>query len=122
MRRWGHKDGEGLGRDGSGITSALSLEHIDKPIKSVNPNQPLSKRQIAKQKAAAANAKNRQWVQHGHNKGKIIDATAEDRAAMEKARMGEASRVVCLRGVVDSVDDVDEDLADEIGEECAKYG
>ncbi|RSH87475.1 hypothetical protein EHS25_003385 [Saitozyma podzolica] len=122
MRRWGHKKGSGLGASGSGIVHALTTEHVESAAKPVDPNQPLSKRQIAKQKAAAANVKNRKWVQHAHARGRIVNANEDEQAAEDKARLGEASRVICLRGMVGSVDDVDEDLADEIGEECSNYG
>lgn len=122
MRRWGHKEGSGLGASGSGIVHALTTEHVVSAPKPVDPNQPLSKRQIAKQKAAAANVKNRKWVQHAHARGRIVNANEDEQAAEDKARLGEASRVICLRGMVGSVDDVDEDLADEIGEECSNYG
>jgi splicing factor 45 len=122
MRRWGHKEGTGLGAKGTGIVHALAAEHVDRPPKSADPNQPLSKRQLAKQKAAAANLKNRKWVQHAHARGKIVNSNDDERAAEEKARSGEASRVVCLRGMVGGLEEVDEDLADEIGEECSKFG
>lgn len=119
MRKWGHKEGQGLGSKGEGITEALSVEHVEAPPK--NPAG-MSKRQLAKQKAAAANAKNRKWVQHTKAQGKIVNAQEEVRQKGELEKYGEPSRVVCLRGIVDDVDDIDEDLADEIGEECSKHG
>lgn len=119
MRKWGHKEGKGLGTKGEGITEALSVEHIAAQPK--NAAQ-MSKRQLAKEKAAAANAKNRKWVQHAKAHGKIVNAQEEVRRTEEKEKHGEASRVVCLVGIVDDVDDIDEDLADEIGEECSKHG
>lgn len=118
MRKWGHKEGSGLGVNGTGIVHALAAEHVEKPGK---PNQALSKRQLAKQKAAAANAKNRKWVQAATSRGRIVNANEDERRKEEQDRLGEASRVVCLQGLVESEDDIDEDLADEIGEECAKY-
>ena len=30
--------------------------------------------------------------------------------------------MICLVGLVEGLDDVDEDLSDEIGEECSKFG
>jgi splicing factor 45 len=119
MRRWGHKEGTGLGADGSGIKHALTAEHVSKPV---DPKQPLSKRQIAKQKAAAANAKNRKWVVHGSNRGKIVNANEEERRNEEQGKYGEASRIICLVGLVGGEDDIDEELSEEIGEECSKYG
>jgi splicing factor 45 len=119
MRRWGHKEGTGLGADGSGIKHALTAEHVAKPT---DPKQPLSKRQLAKQKAAAANAKNRKWVMHSTNRGKIVNANEEERRNEEQGKYGEASRIICLVGLVGGEDDIDEGLSEEIGEECSKYG
>lgn len=119
MRKWGHKEGTGLGADGSGIVHALTAEHVAKPV---DPKQPLSKRQLAKQKAAAANAKNRKWVQHATNRGKIVNAADAERKSEEVTKYGEASRIICLVGLVGSEDEIDEDLSEEIGEECSKYG
>jgi splicing factor 45 len=119
MRKWGHKEGTGLGADGTGIKHALTAEHVAKPT---DPKQPMSKRQLAKQKAANANAKNRKWVVHNTNRGKIVNANDEERRVEEQGKYGEASRVICLVGLVGSEDDIDEDLSEEIGEECSKYG
>ena len=119
MRKWGHKEGTGLGAHGTGIVHALTAEHVVKPN---DPSHPLSKRQLAKQKAAAANAKNRKWTQSASSRGRIVNANEDERQREEKDRLGEASRVVCLIGLVTGVDDVDEDLSDEIGEECSKWG
>ncbi|WVF71550.1 hypothetical protein IAT40_006358 [Kwoniella sp. CBS 6097] len=119
MRKWGHKEGQGLGVRGEGIVHALSAEHVVVPPK---PGENLSKRQLAKQKAAMANAKNRKWVQNANSRGRIVNANDDSRMAEEKGRLGEASRVICLVGLVEGVEDVDEELSDEIGEECSKYG
>lgn len=124
MKRWGHVDGSGLGKDGEGIKHALTAEHVLGTAKPGDPNQPVTKRQLAKQRAAAANLKSngKKWVQAGTNRGKIVNANEEERLRKEKDRIGEASRVVVLSGVVDGLDDVDEDMSEEIGEECSKYG
>ena len=119
MRKWGHKEGTGLGADGSGIVHALTAEHVAKPV---DPKQPLSKRQLAKQKAAAANAKNRKWVQHAGTRGKIVNAAEVGKREEEQSKYGEAGRIICLVGLVGSEEDIDEDLSEEIGEECSKYG
>ncbi|WWD17386.1 hypothetical protein CI109_101827 [Kwoniella shandongensis] len=122
MRKWGHKEGTGLGAHGTGIVHALAAEHIQAAPRPVDPNQPLSKRALAKQKAAAANAKNRKWVQAPNARGRIVNANEDERQREEKGRLGEASRVICLVGLVDGVEEVDEELSDEIGEECSKWG
>ncbi|ORY34088.1 hypothetical protein BCR39DRAFT_518418 [Naematelia encephala] len=115
LNRYGHKEGQGLGARGDGILHALTTEHVAPAPK--DPSQPLSKRQLAKQKAAAANAKTRKWVQHSTTRGKIVNANEE---AGERER--DASRVVCLIGLVGNEEEVDEGLADEIGEECSRIG
>ncbi|OCF36771.1 hypothetical protein I316_01367 [Kwoniella heveanensis BCC8398] len=119
MRKWGHKEGQGLGVRGEGIVHALSAEHV---VAAPKPGETLTKRQLAKQKAATANAKNRKWVQNANSRGRIVNANDDSRIAEEKGRLGEASRVICLVGLVEGVEDVDEELSDEIGEECSKYG
>jgi splicing factor 45 len=113
MRRWGHQEGSGLGAKGEGIVHALTVEHVAAETKGS-----LSKRQLAKQKAAAANAKQRKWVQAPNARGKIVNANDEAKAK----EAGEAGRVVCLVGLVAGVDEVDEELSEEIGEECSKFG
>lgn len=121
MKRWGHTEGAGLGKTGDGIVHALTTEHVEK-VPMGKPGEQLSKRQLAKQKVAASNMKKRKWVQHATNRGKIVNANEEVRAEEEKSKYGEPGRVVVLQGMVDGVDDVDEDMADEIGEECSKFG
>ena len=124
FRKWGHVEGSGLGARGEGIKHALAAEHVEAPPKPTDPSQPLSKRQIAKQKAAAANAKNknRKWVQHATSRGRIVNTNEDERAREEQSRLGEASRIICLVGLVNGLDEVDEDLSDEIGEEASKHG
>lgn len=116
MRKWGHKEGTGIGARGDGIVHALTTEHV------VPQKNNLSKRAAAKARAAAANAKQKAWSQAPSARGRIVDQSAEDRAAAERDRVGDASRVVVLSGVVDGEEGVDEALADDVGAECAKYG
>lgn len=118
MKRWGHVEGTGIGARADGIVHALSAEHVLAQSDKSN----LSKRQQAKQKAAEANAKKRKWVQAPNARGKIVNANEDQRAAEEKARLGEASRIICLLGLVESEEEVDEELSEEIGEECSKWG
>nr|ODN88273.1 hypothetical protein L203_02882 [Cryptococcus depauperatus CBS 7841] len=118
MRKWGHVEGTGLGARGEGIVHALSAEHVTTPV---NP-QNMSKRQLAKQKAAAANAKNRSWVQASNARGKIVNQNQDVNAQTQREQKGEESRIVCLRGLVGSVDEIEEEMVDEVGEECSKYG
>ena len=119
MRKWGHTEGSVLGNRGEGLKEALIVEHI-----AGQPTNPaaLSKRQMAKQKAAEANMKKRKWVQHANARGKIVNAAEEERRMGEKDKYGEASRIICLLGVVGDIDEIDDDLAEDIGEECSKHG
>lgn len=118
MKRWGHVEGTGIGARADGIVHALAAEHVQKQL---DPAK-MSKRQVAKQKAAAANAKKRKWVQAPNARGKIVNANEDVRAAAERDKLGDASRIVCLVGLVESEEEVDEELSDEIGEECSKWG
>jgi splicing factor 45 len=115
MRRWGHEEGKGLGVKGEGMVHALVVEHAAADPKDTSK---MSKRQLAKHKAAMANAKQRKWVQAPNARGKIINSNDDAKAKEE----GEAGRVICLVGLVNNVEEVDEDLSDEIGEECSKFG
>ncbi|OWZ60169.1 splicing factor 45 [Cryptococcus neoformans c45] len=119
MRKWGHVEGTGLGARGEGIVHALTTEHVA-PV--ANLSQPLSKRALAKQKAAAANAKSHKWVQAPSARGRIVNENKDERAKEEKEKKGEEGRVICLRGLVGSIEEIDEDLVNEIGEECSNYG
>lgn len=115
MRKWGHKEGSGIGARGDGIVHALTTEHVV-------PHKAMSKRAAAKARAAAANAKQKAWSQAASTRGRIVDASAEDRAAAERERVGDASRIVVLSGLVDGEDGIDESLSDDIGTECSKFG
>jgi splicing factor 45 len=119
MKRWGHVEGTGIGARADGIVHALSAEHASKPM--TDPST-LSKRQQAKLKAASANAKKRKWIQAPNARGRIVNANEDQRAAEEKGRLGETSRVVCLTGLVEGEDEVDEELSEEVGAECSKWG
>lgn len=112
MRKWGHKEGAGLGARGDGITEALSAEHVPSATK-------LSKRAAAKARAAKANGR---WTQAPNARGRIIDASASAAKEAEVEKHGEASRVVVLLNTVGSEEGVDEALADDIGAEAGKHG
>lgn len=97
MARWGHKEGQGLGSDGTGIVNALAVEQVGK------------KNQGGKNKQAARS------LQPGSGRGRIINDNEDSRAIEDRQRFGESSRVVILTNMVGIEDLADEDLRDDIG-------
>jgi len=92
MAKWGHKEGQGLGADGSGMVHALSVE------------------QIKGGKGSASKGKGM-----GSSRGRIIDAGADVRAKAEAERFGEPSRVIVLTNMVGPEDANDPDLPADVG-------
>jgi splicing factor 45 len=94
MAKWGHKEGQGLGADGSGIVQALSVE------------------QVKGGKGADGKGKGKG---KGSGRGRIIDAGADARAKAEAERFGEPSRVIVLTNMVGPEDASDPDLPADVG-------
>ena len=92
MAKWGHKEGQGLGADGSGIVQALAVE------------------QVKGGKGADGKGKGK-----GSGRGRIIDAGADARAKAEAERFGEPSRVIVLTNMVGLEDASDPDLPADVG-------
>jgi splicing factor 45 len=92
MAKWGHKEGQGLGVDGSGIVQALSVEQF----------------KVGKGTDGKGKSK-------GSGRGRIVDAGADARAKAEAERFGEPSRVIVLTNVVEPEDASDPDLLADVG-------
>jgi splicing factor 45 len=104
MAKWGHKVGQGLGVSGSGIVEPLTVEKSQ------------TKKGSGPAVAGGIGSK------EGAKTARIINQNEDERTRADRERFGEPSPVVVLMNMVGIEDADDDELRDEIGEECSKNG
>ncbi|CAE6462778.1 unnamed protein product [Rhizoctonia solani] len=105
MAKWGHKSGQGLGVNATGMVHALTVEQSNRP-----------KGNKAGGSAGGFGAK------EGNRMGKIINANEDVRQKEELERFGEPSKIVVLCNMVGLEDIGDDELPGEVAQECNKHG
>lgn len=110
MMKQGWKKGEALGADGNkGILDPLLAQRIEQ--------------ERSKQHNRSSRGEEQSKIRANNNvRGTIINPQEEQKRQEEKQKYGEASEVILLENMVAHDDDIDDELPEEIGEECKKHG
>ncbi|KAG8745295.1 hypothetical protein FRC10_008311 [Ceratobasidium sp. 414] len=103
MAKWGHKTGQGLGVNATGIVQPLVVEQTTRPKGNKGGSGGFGSKDSG-------------------NMGRIINANDDVRQKEELERFGEPSRIVVLSNMIGVEDIGDEELPDEVAQECTKHG
>ncbi|KAG8954037.1 hypothetical protein FRC04_001021 [Tulasnella sp. 424] len=117
MAKWGHKAGSGLGAGSSGsagLVEPLTVEQAKAKAKA-NVNPAFNAPKFTKGGAAIGGIGTKDAT------NRIINTNPE-KGREEREKWGEPSPVVVLTNMVGLEDAGDDELNQEIGEECSKYG